>query len=229
MNSLQILVESIVADLIKARHEADLVAAQLASHYRDNPTLRMLNVPTLNISNVSIDLRFAFDDSPIEAPKGPSDDQKIAIAAAAAELHRTISTMKSVRDTITVARQRTAFFNKVKTVAIKMSSDNIMLSSEDRLGVVNKEVKALFTSNQIRLSAEDKRQLTTALNQLEATISTAPKAPAKVPGIVVGSQALADLNPAFVSSVKFDIDLSSARWTAVDGGDGEPDAVLTEN
>jgi len=228
MSSLQILIESIVADLIKARFTADAYAAQYAELYRNDPVLSTLNVPTLNISNVSVDLRVAFDDSPIAEPENPSEEQTDAIKDAAEVLHGRMSTLESVTRKLTAARDRSTLARAVRTAAVRTASARINSTPGSRRAAVSREVAGLLDDRGVKLSASDRRTLSSELESFEVKVASAPKTAATLPKVIVGAESLAKVDPATVSSIRFTVDLSAARWTAIEGADGESDAVLTD-
>lgn len=227
MSDLQLFVESIVTDLIQARFEADLKAAELAEVYKDHPALRQLNVPTLNISNVSVDLRLAFDDTEIEAAAGASEAQEQAINEAAVKLRTEVSGLGSVKKSVTVPRQRTSVRNSVNNAAVRSARANVAASPTVRSSAVEKDVRTVLTRNKVKLTAADSRKLALAVKDFDKAVAAAPKPPPQVPKLIVGKQALAEVNPELVTSIRFDIDLSTARWTEADSGDGAQD-LLTE-
>ncbi|MEM1161743.1 MAG: hypothetical protein AAGJ28_12475 [Pseudomonadota bacterium] len=219
MSSLQTLVETIVSDLIKARHEADVQTAKLAEVYKDHPILRTMAVPSLNISNVSVDLRVAFDEQEIEQDPGPSEQQRKAINAAATKLRANLMGMKSVTDKVTVARQKTVMSRNLLSQVAREATEKVAESPEKRRAAVNTKITALMSANKVQLNAADRRKLAAELNKFDKEIADAPKAAPRVPGVVVGAEKLKQMNPEMVTSIKFDIDLDEARWS--DTHDGE--------
>ena len=176
MSELKLFVESIVTDLIEARFEADLKAAELAEVYRDHPALRQLNVPTLNISNVTVDLRVAFDDSAIGEADGPSEAQERAITEAAVKLRTEVAALDSVKKTVKVPRQRAAFTNSVNAAVIRSAKSNVSSTPANRSKAVEAELRGVLSKNRVRLSAADRKTLQARLREFDATVSAAPKA-----------------------------------------------------
>jgi hypothetical protein len=227
MSDLKLLVESIVTDLIEARFEADLKAAELAEVYRDHPALRQLNVPTLNISNVSVDLKVAFDDTTIEAATTASSAQEEAINEAATKLRSEVGDLGSVKRTVDDPRKKSALTRSLGNAVVRTAVANIAGQPDLRSAAVESEVRSVLTRNSVRLDEADSRKLRESIREFDKVVSSAPKLPARVPGVLIGKEALADVRPELVTNIRFDIDLSSARWTEADSGDGSID-VLTE-
>lgn len=228
MSSLQTLVQSIVTDLINARFEADVKAAELAEVYRDHPVLRNMAVPTLNISNVSVDLKVAFNEDAIEDDPGPSEEQTKAVSEAASDLRTRVMEMKSVTDTVTVARQKSTLSRSLQTAAASAANANLKGSPKERQDAVDKEITKVLTANKVQLNAADRRALAAGLGKFDGVIASAPKAPPKVPRIMVGAEALSKLGPERVTTISFDIDLSRQQWTDTADGQGGTRTVLRD-
>ncbi len=228
MSSLKTLVEGIVTDLINARFEADVKTAELAEHYRDHPILRSMSVPSLNITNVSVDLRVVFDEEAIDDNPGPSEQQKEAVAEATKTLQANLMGLKSVTDKVTVARQRTALSRSLTTGTVLAAEGALAEPPKIRRQTVEKKITDVLTANQVTLSAADRRKLTAELAKFDAAVAVAPKAQPRVTGIVVGAEALKAVNPELVTSIKFDIDLDETRWTEAVDGTGNTRSVLTD-
>lgn len=210
MNKLQVLVQSIITDLIQARFEADAKAAELAELYRDHPVLRNMRVPTLNISNVSVDLRVAFDDAPLAAPEEASKAQEEAIAAAAKALNARLVSLESVKPKFTAAKQRSL------TQKIKKAAKAEAANAEGLRGTfLNTQVEAMLKESKIKLKASERSVLDTEMSVLEASIAAAPKLMGSVPGVVVEAAALEKLPPDSITSIKFEISLGDASWTSI--------------
>lgn len=232
MSTLKLLVDSIIADLIDARFDADVRAAELAEHYQKHEILRALSVPALNIENVSIDLRFAFDDTPIEVAKGPSEEQAKAVTDGAKVMRDELMKMSRVTEKVTVDRQRANLSRSLLTVVKNAMLKNVDAKASDRLAAVSAEVtKTLAKSGVRNLPAAEQKLLRDQIARLESSFIAAPKAPPKsLPGVVVGSEALAKADPATVSTLSFQVDLAKRRWTDVGDDDekGGRKAVLSD-
>lgn len=227
MSDLQALVQSIVTDLITARFEADVKVAELAELYRENPVLRSMDVPALNITNVSVDLRVAFDEGEITPSSGVSATQKKAIADASTQLKADLSKVPSISQKLQ-GRQRAAFLTSLQGTARRTAENTITDSSAVRKRKLTQEVDRALAAKNIRLTSAERRVVAGKLAAFENVVATAPKAPPTVPGVIVGAKALADIPPEKVSSIKFDVDLSGIRWAEVDDGEGNPQTILTE-
>jgi hypothetical protein len=91
-------------------------------------------------------------------------------------------------------------------------------------------IQAGLSRNRIVLNAADKKRLTQEIQKIEAVIASAPKAPPKsIPGVLVGIGVLSNIDPAAISSVKFEIDLNNARWNDVEEPGGAIKSVLSED
>ena len=125
MSNLRTLIESIVTDVINARYDADVQTANLAERYRDNEILRSFNIPSLNISNVSVDLRMAFDDQAIEEADGPSEEQISAIATGATAITKYVMSLDAVKRKLADARIRNGFSRSLNSEIKKALTGSI--------------------------------------------------------------------------------------------------------
>ncbi len=230
MSRLKLLVDSIVADLIDARFDADVRAAELAEHYRENESMRALSIPALNIKNVSIDLRFAFDDTPIEAAEGPSAEQTKAVTEAAPSVRDELMKLPQVTETVTVDRQRSTLSRALLTALKNAMLQNVDAKPADRSGAVTAEVANTLTKNGVaKLPAAEWDVLRNQIAKLEAAFGAAPKAaPKSLPGVVVGTEALSKVDPGAVSKLTFEVDLSKRRWTEVGDREAGKKSVLSD-
>jgi len=230
MSKLETLIASIVTDLINARFEADVTAAELAERYRDDATMRALNAPTLNIKNVSIDLRVAFDENPIEETDEQSEDQKKAIADGSAAVRDSIMKLAAVKNTIPGTPQRRALSRSLGAAVTKALSETLRTTGRARRARIEGDLTKLLTQNRVRLSPADMKVLRREIDRAGARIATARRLPPKsVPGVMVGGESLAKLDPAAISSIRFDVDLSGKRWADVEDEDGTTRTVLSDD
>ena len=229
MSDLKLIVESIVTDLVDARFEADVRAGELAELYRDNDSLRALHVPTLNIRNVSIDLKFAFDDTPIEPPPGPSDEQVKAVAAAAELAVPKLLALSAVSRRVT-GRSRTTLARSLEGALNSTMIDNVGAAASDRSAAVERAVRDQLSQQGIsRLSAADRAAMLNQVVALEKALARAPKPkPTQLPGVIVASEALSKVDPGAVSTIHFEVDLAERRWREVADEDG-PRTILTDD
>lgn len=226
---LKMLVESVVSDLVEARFEADVRAAELAEHYRNHEGLRGMRVPALNITNVSIELRFAFDDTPIEPADGPSDAQKEAVAAKAAALRETVMATASVAERATSARARSTISRNLGVVAERAMQTGFAASPAERMASVELALETQLARTGVKLNAKEAASVKAAVAEMETAFAAAPKAPPKsMPKLIVGRDALSEAPEDRISSIAFDVDLSDARWTDMDDGAGGVRSVLTQ-
>ena len=230
MSSLRTLIESIVTDLINARYDADLQTANLAERYRDNEFLRSFNIPSLNISSVSVELRIAFDDQAIEEADTPSEEQISAVDTGAKELTGLVMGLDPVKRKFTTARLRNGFSRSLIVELKKSLAETLSGAPRMRREKIQAVIQAGLSRNRIVLNAADKKRLTQEIQKIEAVIASAPKAPPKsIPGVLVGIGVLSNIDPAAISSVKFEIDLNNARWNDVEEPGGAIKSVLSED
>ena len=230
MSSLRTLIESIVTDLINARYDADLQTANLAERYRDNEFLRSFNIPSLNISSVSVELRIAFDDQAIEEADTPSEEQISAVDTGAKELAGLVMGLDPVKRRFTTARLRNGFSRSLIVELKKSLAETLSGAPRMRREKIQAVIQAGLSRNRIVLNAADKKRLTQEIQKIEAVIASAPKAPPKsIPGVLVGIGVLSNIDPAAISLVKFEIDLNNARWNDVEEPGGAIKSVLSED
>ncbi len=225
-SGLQALIESIISDLIAVRAEADAAAADIATVYRDHEILRHMAVPALNIKNVAVELRMAFDETPVKPPSGPSEAQVKAAESAATAMRAKLLAANSVASTLTSSRQRSALSRKLSAIATKTSAESIGGATAERRALLNERIATAIGESGVRLSAADKRVLTAEVDTFVAEVAKAPKAKGQVPGLILGAEKLAEINPEAISVLRFDIDLTEAHWTDVDDGAGNVESLL---
>lgn len=229
MSDLQTLIESIVTDVINARFQADVLTAELAQHYRQNDTLRQLSVPALNITNLSVELRVAFDDTPIEPATEPSPGQKTAIETGADALRTRLMGLSSVRSASVPARSRAGLSRSLNAAALNAATASVTRGTVERRRAIETAVNEVLAKNGISLGDEDRIALREELEKFDARVAAAPKpAATSVPGLIVGMDRLKELDPNVVSVVRFDIDLVESQWVEVEDADGGTTTVLRE-
>lgn len=227
MSSLQTLIQTIVTDLINARFEADVRVAELASLYRDYPEMRQLNVPALNISNVSVELRFAFDDQPLTPSESPSEGQIKAISEGTAQLRQTVLRLDSVTGRLTTPQARNALGRTLSARLASVARETVAASPEDRRAALEAEASRLLQERQVSLSRAERSRLLEGIREIDTRITAAPKPPPQsVPGVLVGSEALSKVDPTRISTIRFDLQLDGVRWAEVEDGDDGVRSVL---
>lgn len=99
MPTVQTVIESIVSDLIQARHTADRKTAALAEQYRDDPILQSMNVPALNISEVEIDLKVGLASEQIQSkPSSRAGRSAVSLAKKeSANIARQLAALPSIK------------------------------------------------------------------------------------------------------------------------------------
>lgn len=228
MSNLKLLVESIVTDLVEARFEADVRAGELAAHYRDNAALRALNVPSLNISNVSVELRMVFDDTALAPADQPSEGQATAIATASNQLRDSIMALDTVNSAAKTPAQKTALSRALVEGLKQSATGKIDASAAERKAALDEQVKTVLAKSRITLLPAEQQALKLQLDRFDTSVVTAPKPPPKsVPQVLVGVQALSSARPEVISTIKFEVDLTEAHWTEVEDGSGGSKPKLT--
>jgi hypothetical protein len=229
MSSLQTLIEGIVTGLVEARAAADARAAELAEAYRDHPTLRSLSVPTLNLTKVSVDLRVAFDETPIESATGPSPAQQQAVDDTSETIRRRIMNMGSVSASVPHLQTRGALALQARDAVARSAAANLDAPAEERRAAMDKEVQQVLSRGGVKLSAADHRLLTEELAGADRQVATAPAARPRIPGVIVAGKALAEQDAASLTTIRFDVELRENTWADVDAGDGTTGSVLSRS
>lgn len=219
--------DSIMSDLMRAQFEADALAARLAERYRDDATMRHLSVPTLSMSNVSLELRLAFDAASSEPDAGPSDAQQAVIEATVEELVRGILSLNEVTDTVS-ARRRPALSRLLRSALIEEAAARVHRPPGERQKALVGRLNEVLRRYEVALADEGQRLLRRWQEAFEARLAEAPPpSPQSVPGVIVDAEALANVAADKISTLRFDIELVENQWVQTDG-DGEPRWILTE-
>lgn len=212
------LVAGILDDLIDARFRADVTVADLAEHYRENPGMRALSIPALNISSVDVDLRFVFGEPEDEGEVGeslsPQEAAKSVAEGLSASVLRTPVVARTVRTRDERRKLKKALADKVE----KSARTSATLSPDERQAVLGTEIfKALRTAKVRNLSDQDRKTLEARIAEADTHFSAALRAGKTVrPRLVTAPETLASVNPEAISRISFTVDLSARRWQAVD-------------
>ncbi|MCR9244623.1 MAG: hypothetical protein NXI31_06295 [bacterium] len=228
MGDLKVLVDSILGDLIAARAEADALAADYAKTYREDPTLRAMSVPALNITNVSVELRIAFDDGSIEAAPPVSEPQARAAQQGARSLRTFLMGSTAFRTAAGSNQQRRVLATLAEESSKTALTTNANRPASVRLEEANRAVFGALERNNVQLSPTLRSKVTERLTAANSGVSAAARPQARTPSLIVGKSALETLTPEKISTVKFDVDLSESRWVEVEDDDGETEFRLTE-
>jgi hypothetical protein len=227
MTDLKLLVESIVTDLISARFEADVKATELAQYYREHPTLRAMNVPTLNISSVSLKLNVLFDSTPIAASTEPSDEQKAAVRAVAGELRTTVMNLNSVSKTVTASRAKTLLERNLALKLEEAALANLERAPEERVAKQQESIEAVLGESKVSLTTAERKALAQRVQSLDVQLAAAPKpTPKSMPRVIVGAEQLSKVDPQLVNTLTLNIEMDRARWVDVEDAEGGVESVL---
>lgn len=227
MSELQVVIGSIVNDVIQARFEADVYAAELSEQYRDSPGMRGMTAPRLNISNLSVELRMVFDEAPVELATEPSDAQHSAVASAADDLRKAVLSLQSAE--MVPARSKSAFSRALNARAAAAATSHLASSSAVRRAAIDGSMIEVLAKYRVKLSEDDRQTLSRELDLATAEISRAPgRSPKSVPGILIGKETLSEVDPSLVSVIKFDVELTDNDWVDVEINDGEFEPVLVD-
>lgn len=228
MGTLRTLIESILTDVIEARFAGDVRTAELARIYRDDDTLRALPIPALNISGLTVDLRVAFDNTPIEEAEEPSDEQILAVETTADEVRRLVMEFESVRGGDVPPRARGGLSRSL-AVGVRNVLAEAIERPAARRSAVEEELERRLSRHGIHLGEGERAAVREALDTLDVRLETIPKAPPRsLPRVIVGAESLKELDPAMVTSIRFEIDLEEGRWISVDDGEGGTRSVLSD-
>ncbi len=234
---LKALIGGVLGDLIDARFQADVAAAELAEHYRDHPHMRSFSIPTLNISSVDVDLRFVFSGQQAEeaGPGGPGGEtgaDETAEAEKARKVAESISEevlrQPSVRKSLKEDAQRREL---VDLLVERLSGTSAATRDEPapaRRQTLHDELMKTLSSAKVEgLSDAEATRVHASIDRADARFSAAARAgkPAS-PRVLASSEALTSVNPETVSRISFTVDLSARRW--VSGEDEDDEDVLAE-
>lgn len=228
MNTLQMLIESILTDVINARFQGDVRAAELAELYREDETLRALPIPALNISGLTVDLRVAFDDTPIEEAAEPGEEQVQAIEEAADSVRRLIMDFDSVSGGPLPPRARGGLSRSLNVAVKNVLLETLQRPTAARRRAVEAELERRLSPHSIDIAEAERAALREALDELDARLEKVPRPPpTSLPKVIVGAEALRQIDPAMVTSIRFEIDLEEGRWISVDDEEGGTRSVLS--
>lgn len=242
MNDLQKIIAGIVNDVISARFQADAVAAEYSRLYREDPLMKHMNAPLLNIRNVSVDLRLAFaEDEPsgggnagnTGAANARSIVEKMAVDEASTELRDKLFDKRSLKNSTLKGRQLAGAKNAVRSAIERTVTKNPAKSTSARTALVRNAIGKELSDRKIELSSSDAKALSRDLDRFSNKVATASAVVSAGEGnrrIVTNTEELSGLNPEAISSIKFDIDLEEMRWIDVESEDEDeaPGSVLSE-
>lgn len=250
MNELQKLVAGILNDLISARYEADTLAAEYTKLYRDDPVLQTLNAPTLNITNVSVDLRMAIadpgaggtSDAPDRTEKSRAGDalKKDIVDKEIGRLQDSVFEKVKLPETLSGARlggaKRAMSARLAEAMAVHDKSAPPVRKAALAEGIIR-----VLEERDVKITPREMKVIERDIDTSASRISTA-SAIANSAGtsraIITDAETLAKMNPEAISSIKFDVDLEQLRWidiadddrdlkkNADEDGDGDTKAVL---
>mgnify|MGYP003144502190 CR=1 FL=1 len=224
------LVAGILDDLIDARFQADVTVSQLAEHYRADPKMRALSVPSLNISNVDVDLRFVFAETETDEKSSnkPVDEAATHLSSSLAE---SILRMPSVGQTVKKVAERRKL---KKTLAEKVSGQiraGEKNAPDERQAAIGDEVLKLLSSAKVRISAKERKSIVAEVAAIDARFKSATRVGTPTRArLITAPEALSSVNPEAISRVSFSVDLSAKRWETVEseGEDGYEDQLVDE-
>ena len=224
------LVAGILDDLIDARFQADVTVSQLAEHYRADPKMRALSIPSLHISNVDVDLRFVFGE--VEAD-GKSGSKAVDEAASnfSNSLADSILRMPVVGEAVkTVAERRKLKKTLADKVAVQIRAGD-KTAPEERQAAIGGEVLKLLSGAKVRMSAAERKSIVAEVAAVDTKFKAATRVgtPARA-RLITAPEVLSSVNPEAISRVSFSVDLSAKRWEAVEseGEEGYEDQLVDE-
>jgi hypothetical protein len=217
--SLKVLVESIARDLIEARFAADVATAELAEYYREHPSLRALSIPSLNISNVQVELRFLLE----ELPEGAGEDFEVSveerIKEASEALIGVVLRMPTVAERVGTLKLREALVGTLSERLPTVLTPSERVPASHRLAAIEETViEALRAWDIGPIPDGQMEQLRSEVAVIDAKFA-AVSGPAGGPRILVDADSLAKVDPSTVSRVSFTMDLDRKRWVEAEGED----------
>ncbi len=245
MDRLKDVVASMVNDLIEVRGEADRRAADLAVRYRDDEVLSAFAVPKLNISNVTIDLRFALcaeeavddaqrNESKADSPDDPARTGLGWIGARAREFTEAMLDLPSVRRARLSPRRMANLGHRFEAELIKASIDLFEREEGERVSALAERLMGALKKSGVQLRADDADRFVLRVADFDVGVVHAEANPRSGqadprPKLILGASALETVDPNLISSIKFDVDLGDARWMEIEEADGSVSQVLRED
>lgn len=229
MPRIRNLVGSILRDLVEARFEADLRVAELAETYRNHVILQELEVPTLNVRNVSLELRFAFDDSQDQAGGSSADGAGGGrfLGEAAERVAGEVAGLRSVSRRLGEAEERRRTMDQLRDAIRNVAAERSNTSPEALRNAVTEEVRTVLGERSIELPAADRRRLDTILDGFDEAVGAAARSADAGPGVLIGARQLAELSEDRISVMRVEVDLGGAQWVDVEEN-GERRSILTK-
>lgn len=229
MATLQAIVEGIVTDIIEARHNAAKETAKLAEAYRDDAILRNMAVPALNISNVTVDLKLAFDDS-AEQTEEINQKRDALINAEIKPIAASLQKMAAIKALPQQKKVTHAHMQRIVKSALKNTLKQPQKQTSDQTEKqITEALRASFQAEKIRLTSGDTsklraqaRAITKKSSDLEAEIKKSMQK------IHVKTHGWNEEQLDSLSSIKFDIKLDEMQWSEADTPDGGVEHFLSE-
>lgn len=226
------LISAILNDFVDARFQTDVAAAELAEHYRTHPSMRALNVPSLNVSSVSVDLRFVF--APEEPEDGETGPARLEPSDVARELAESLRASIGLRPPLSGSPLGDAGGSRLEAALAAKLPETLAaahaLPTPARHAVLERLVSgAIAEVGAGELSPADARSVREIVASANARIGAADRAGrATRPRVLTAPDVLSAVNPEAISRISFTIDLDPRRWqeTVDPGLDEEVTDVL---
>ncbi|WP_237058432.1 hypothetical protein [Microbulbifer sediminum] len=217
---LKTLLEGVVEDLIDARFQADVAAAELAQHYRANPDLRTFSIPSLNISSVDVDLRFVFSQAE-SSPVG--GDNLSGVESVFEGLSGSVLRMRPVADAVRNRADRDKLKKNLEARFMRVAKSDRSSRIEDRQSVMRDQIKKALSAAKVKdLSATDLKTIDRIVAATDTKLTAAePRKRVVRPRVQTAPEVLSELNPDAISRISFSVDLTAQRWQEIEEQEGE--------
>jgi hypothetical protein len=217
--SLRVLVESIARDLIDARFAADVAASELAERYREHPTLRAMNIPSLNITNVQVELAFLLEDVPEDTEGEAEVPSEERMKEASDNLIREVLRVPSVAERTANANLRNALVGTLSERLPTLMTPREGVPTSHRLAAIEETITEALRARRIdQISSSEAEKLKSAISAIDARL-IADARPTGLPRIIVNAESLHRVDPTAINRISFSVDLDRKRWVEVEERD----------
>lgn len=220
---LKDVLEAVLIDLIEARHAANEFSMSISPRYTDSGDLSGFATPALDIGNVKVDIRFAVQPA---AQSGASDREEVSSSARGDKVLGAIRTsvLESLDATVAegISKRERNELSMQLTNAVRSGMDPKTLNMD--ASAVKSQARRVLSKQLLTRRARglDTRAVDRAVDNIveragervREAAEAESKKQARRASFIVDSQELNKLDPATVSSLSLDLDVSSLEWTS---------------
>ena len=222
MAELKDVVESILTDLLEARHVANQYSHVISKDYAGKGSLNQFAIPAIDIGNVKVDLKFIVEE--IEVPENqrkPVIKRDDIIGAIRRVTPQAINNRSLIlKEASATAANKKALEDGLTKIIEENTDKETLIIDEAK---ANKAAVALLkphlgkTTNgrnvsPVVMSSVIKRLVSDSTKELQKVKAVAQKIPEKKATLIVDFDKIKNVDSGKVSNLSLDLDLSAMEW-----------------